>query len=52
MGTPEFAVPSLRMLVENGIDVVGVITAPGQTAKAGAKKWAHLRLKTTLSARD
>lgn len=28
MGTPEFAVPSLEILLENGYEVVGVVTAP------------------------
>ena len=28
MGTPEFAVESLRKLVENGYNIVGVVTAP------------------------
>lgn len=28
MGTPEFAVPSLRMLIEEGYNIVGVITQP------------------------
>lgn len=28
MGTPEFAVPSLEILLENGCDVVAVVTAP------------------------
>ena len=28
MGTPEFAVPSLRILLENGYDIVAVVTAP------------------------
>jgi methionyl-tRNA formyltransferase len=28
MGTPEFAVPSLEILLENGYKVVGVVTAP------------------------
>ena len=28
MGTPEFAVASLRALIENGINVVGVVTMP------------------------
>ncbi|MFC7442380.1 methionyl-tRNA formyltransferase [Laceyella putida] len=28
MGTPDFAVPSLRALVEEGYDVVGVVTQP------------------------
>ena len=34
MGTPDFAVPSLRILVENGYSVVGVITA---TDKLGGR---------------
>ena len=28
MGTPEFAVPSLRALVAGGYNVVGVVTTP------------------------
>ena len=28
MGTPDFAVPTLRALCENGYDIVGVITQP------------------------
>ena len=28
MGTPEFAVESLKALVENGYNVVGVVTQP------------------------
>ena len=28
MGTPEFAVASLKALVENGYDVVAVVTQP------------------------
>lgn len=28
MGTPDFAVPSLKILLDNGYDVVGVVTAP------------------------
>ena len=28
MGTPEFAVPSLRALVRSGYNVVGVVTTP------------------------
>ncbi len=35
MGTPEFAVPSLNILVENGYNVVGVITAPDKTSGRG-----------------
>ena len=37
MGTPEFAVPSLRALVENGYNVVGVITQPDRPAGRGHK---------------
>lgn len=35
MGTPEFAVPSLQILVENGYSVVGVITAPDKPRGRG-----------------
>ena len=35
MGTPEFAVPSLDILVQNGYEVVGVITAPDKPAGRG-----------------
>ena len=35
MGTPEFAVASLKELVENGYNVVGVITAPDKPAGRG-----------------
>ncbi len=37
MGTPEFAVPGLRMLVENGYNIVGVITAPDKPQGRGQK---------------
>ena len=37
MGTPEFAVPSLSILVENGFNVVAVITAPDRPAGRGLK---------------
>lgn len=37
MGTPGFAVASLRALVENGYNVVGVITAPDKPAGRGKK---------------
>ena len=37
MGTPEFAVPSLQILVENGFDVVAVITAPDKPKGRGQK---------------
>lgn len=35
MGTPDFAVASLKKLVENGYQVVGVITAPDRPAGRG-----------------
>jgi len=35
MGTPDFAVASLKALVEGGYDVVGVITAPDKPAGRG-----------------
>jgi len=37
MGTPDFAVPSLDILVKNKIDVVGVVTAPDKPAGRGQK---------------
>lgn len=35
MGTPDFAVPSLDVLVQNNFNVVGVITAPDKPAGRG-----------------
>lgn len=37
MGTPDFAVATLRKLVKNDYDVVGVITAPDRPAGRGRK---------------
>jgi len=37
MGTPEFAVPSLEILVEHGFNVVAVITAPDKPKGRGQK---------------
>ncbi|WP_029489915.1 methionyl-tRNA formyltransferase [Aquimarina agarivorans] len=37
MGTPDFAVASLKSLVENNYNVVGVITAPDRPAGRGQK---------------
>ncbi|MBK0404585.1 methionyl-tRNA formyltransferase [Adhaeribacter sp. BT258] len=37
MGTPDFAVPTLQTLVENGQHVVAVITAPDKPAGRGLK---------------
>lgn len=38
LGTPEFAVPSLQILIENGYEVVGVITATDKLGGRGKKK--------------
>lgn len=35
MGTPEFAVPSLKILLDNGYEVVGVVTATGKLGGRG-----------------
>lgn len=35
MGTPEFAVPSLKILIENNYNVVAVVTAPDKPAGRG-----------------
>ncbi|MBX2843916.1 MAG: methionyl-tRNA formyltransferase, partial [Flammeovirgaceae bacterium] len=37
MGTPDFAVPSLEILVNNGFNIVAVITAPDKPAGRGLK---------------
>lgn len=37
MGTPDFAVPSLEILVKNGYDIAAVITAPDKPAGRGLK---------------
>jgi methionyl-tRNA formyltransferase len=37
LGTPDFAVPSLETLVQNGYKVVGVVTAPDKPAGRGLK---------------
>ncbi|MEJ7692694.1 methionyl-tRNA formyltransferase, partial [Daejeonella sp.] len=37
MGTPDFAVASLKALVDNGFNIVGVITAPDKPAGRGQK---------------
>jgi hypothetical protein len=35
LGTPEFAVSSLDILIQNGYDVCGVVTAPDKPAGRG-----------------
>lgn len=37
MGTPDFAVPSLKVLIDNGYDVVGVITGVDKPSGRGQK---------------
>ena len=37
LGTPDFAVESLRAIIGNGFDVVAVITAPDKPAGRGMK---------------
>ncbi|NPA38097.1 MAG: methionyl-tRNA formyltransferase [Chlorobi bacterium] len=37
MGTPDFAVESLKILVENGFNIAGVITSPDKPAGRGQK---------------
>ena len=37
MGTPDFAVESLKVLNENGFNIVGVITAADKPAGRGKK---------------
>ena len=37
MGTPDFAVESLKKLVENGYNIVGVITMPDKPSGRGYK---------------
>ena len=37
MGTPEFAVASLKIILESNFKVVGVITAPDKPAGRGRK---------------
>lgn len=39
MGTPEFAVSSLQILLEHDINIVGVVTAPDKPAGRGQKLW-------------
>jgi methionyl-tRNA formyltransferase len=37
MGTPEFAVPSLKLLIENNYKILAVVTAPDKPAGRGQK---------------
>ncbi len=37
MGTPDFAVPSLKILLENNYEIIGVVTAPDKPSGRGLK---------------
>jgi methionyl-tRNA formyltransferase len=50
MGTPDFAVPSLKILVENNYQVVGVVTAPDKPKGRGQKLMASPVKQYALSA--
>lgn len=62
MGTPEFAVPSLTILLEHGYDIKAVITAPDRPAGRGLKMHAspvkqlalqhHLKVLQPISLKD
>ena len=45
MGTPEFAVPSLAILLEHGYDIVGVITSPDKYGGRGRKQLIESEIK-------
>ncbi|MEL6141906.1 MAG: methionyl-tRNA formyltransferase, partial [Bacteroidota bacterium] len=47
MGTPDFAVPSLEILVANDYPVVGVITATDKYGGRGGKKLLESAVKKT-----
>jgi len=51
MGTPDFAVTSLKKLVEDGYNVVGVVTAPDKPAGRG-KKLAQSSVKKYALSKD
>lgn len=52
MGTPEFAVPSLRILHEHGYSIVGVITATDKMGGRGGKKKLESAVKKYARAHD
>ncbi len=52
MGTPDFAVPSLDILVKNGYDVVAVITATDKMGGRGGKKLLQSAVKKYAVAND
>ncbi len=52
MGTPEFAVPSLQILLENDYDVVGVVTATDKLGGRGRKKLLEPAIKKFAKGKD
>ncbi len=52
MGTPEFAVPSLDILVKNGFDIVGVITSTDKFGGRGNKKLIESAVKKYAQEKD
>ena len=50
MGTPEFAVPSLKALVEAGYEICGVFTQPDKAKNRGMKLQASPVKEYALSA--
>lgn len=61
MGTPDFAVPSLKILLDNGFEVVGVVTAPDRpggrmgTLQSAVKQFAvaqNLKVLQPVKLRD
>jgi methionyl-tRNA formyltransferase len=51
MGTPEFAVPSLEILADNGFEIVGVITATDKLGGRGGKQLIESAVKKAAVAR-
>ena len=52
MGTPDFAVPCLDILVQNGYDVVGVVTATDKLGGRGGKELLQSAVKQYAVAND
>ncbi len=52
MGTPEFAVPSLDILIQNGYDVVAVVTSPDSFGGRGGKQLIESPVKKYATAHN
>jgi len=52
MGTPEFAVPSLDILIQNGYNVVAVITSTDKYGGRGGKKLIESAVKKYAESKD